>query len=105
MTVKFDPKKAAEIIGGEVDKVMRGVTLDLFGKIVKAPPVGNPAIWQQPESAPAGYSGGRLRANWQVSHGVPATGELSSKDASGTSTIASNKGKIDNSRSIRQCTL
>lgn len=35
-----------------------------------------------------GYVGGRLKGNWQVSQGAPATGVLETTDASGAKTIA-----------------
>jgi len=47
--------------------VTRKVSLDLLAKVVLRTPVGNPDTWQNP--APAGYVGGRLRANWNTSIG------------------------------------
>lgn len=38
--------------------------------------------------APAGYVGGRLKANWQVSQNAPKTGTLDTTDKSGATTIA-----------------
>lgn len=40
--------------------------------------------------APAGYVGGRFRANWQVTFNAPAVGEIDAVDPQGNSTI--NKG-------------
>lgn len=40
--------------------------------------------------APAGYVGGRFRANWQVTFNAPAVGEIDAVDPLGNSTI--NKG-------------
>jgi hypothetical protein len=55
--------------------VRRVVGLDVFGRIVRRTPVGNPDLWKS-KRAPPGYVGGRLRGNWQASVGSPAEGEL-----------------------------
>ncbi|MCG8608956.1 MAG: HK97 gp10 family phage protein [Pseudomonadales bacterium] len=60
------------------DQVYRGIALDMFSKIMLRTPVGNPAYWVM--TAPPGYVGGRLRANWQITIGSPATGELNTTD-------------------------
>ena len=65
--------------------VFRGTALSLFGKIVKRTPVGNPSTWKG--KAPKGYTGGRLRANWQVQINTPADGEIDRQDKNGGSTI------------------
>lgn len=67
-------------------KVLRKVGLELTRSIVLKTPVGNPSLWQSP--APAGYVGGRARANWAASIGAPASGTTESTDKSGAGTIA-----------------
>lgn len=47
------------------DRIIRKTVIDLGTHIVEKTPVGNPELWTDPESAPPGYVGGRLRANWQ----------------------------------------
>lgn len=39
--------------------------------------------------APAGYVGGRFRANWQVTFNVPAVGEINGIDPQGRATVSS----------------
>ena len=56
------------------------VTIDLFRRVVLKSPVGNPDYWLDPESAPPGYVGGRFRANWQITVGESAAGEIDSTD-------------------------
>lgn len=56
-------------------KIFRGTALDLFGRIVKRTPVGNPSIWKN-QKRPDGYVGGSLRANWQVGINRQATGTV-----------------------------
>lgn len=53
-------------------KIFRGTALNLFGKIIKRTPVGDPDVWQNPDSAPSGYAGGRLRSNWYSSINTPS---------------------------------
>ena len=48
----------------DTDKVIKSQVIKLWNKIIVATPVGNSDIWKNPESAPAGYVGGRLRGNW-----------------------------------------
>lgn len=71
--------------------IFRGTALDLFGKIIKRTPVGNPSEWASP--APKGYTGGSARANWQASLNSAKTDEVDATDKSGGPTIE-NAGAI-----------
>ena len=71
-----------------LDQTVRAITFSLFREVVQRTPVGEPSRWKSP--APAGYVGGRLKGNWQVSIGSPAVGTLETIDATGTATV----GKI-----------
>ena len=51
---------------GSIDSIVRNVVLRLGREVVERSPVGDASYWREP--APAGYVGGRFRANWQ--HGV-----------------------------------
>jgi len=62
------------------ETVVRKTGLDILGGVVRRKPVGNPAVWQNPSSAPPGYTGGRARANWQMTIGTPASGTIESTD-------------------------
>lgn len=66
--------------------LQKKIALDLLAKIVLRNPVGNPDLWQNPDSAPPGYVGGRSRANWQVSvsQSEPGNEPLDTTDQSGT---------------------
>lgn len=75
------------------DKITREATLDLFGGVIKATPVGNPDNWKNPEAAPPGYVGGRARGNWQVTIGSPASGEVDRVDEIGDATMADAEAK------------
>lgn len=67
----------------------------ILRNLVAGSPVGNPSLWQNPGSAPAGYVGGHFRRNWIVSIGGVNPTELEGTDATGASTIATGKAQID----------
>jgi hypothetical protein len=62
------------------ETVVRKTALDILRRVVRRTPVGNPSLWQNPSSAPPGYTGGRARANWQATIGTPAQGTIESTD-------------------------
>ena len=68
-------------------KVIRGTALSMLSRIVLATPVGNTALWDT-KYPPKGYTGGRLRANWQVGLSSARDGEVNREDAGGGSTIS-----------------
>ncbi len=74
MTFGSDVAQFAQFAGGQMTRVVQTITLELATAVVERTPVGNPSLWKGP--APKGYTGGRLRANWQFTAGSPATGEL-----------------------------
>lgn len=83
------------------DRTVRGAALELFSVIVKRTPVGNPSLWAG--DAPAGYTGGTLRGNWQTTIGSPANTRLDDKDRSGSGVIGKSQQAIanyDGSKSI-----
>jgi len=66
------------------NRVYRGSVLELFSVIVEATPVGQPSEWKH--KPPRGYTGGRLRGNWQASLNTQKTGELERKGGGGPQT-------------------
>lgn len=75
-------KKAPE----QARQVVRKVSLDLLTATVLRTPVGNPDLWKS--KPPAGYVGGRLRANWTVSLVNPDTTTSDAIDKTGQGTIS-----------------
>lgn len=76
--------------------IVRKVLLDISTRLVERSPVGNPELWainrnRKPGSklrAPAGYVGGRFRANWQMAiKGNERTDSLDRVDPSGARTL------------------
>lgn len=95
-TFEVDIAKFAAKANGRVETVFRKVGLEMFSRIVKRSPVGNPSLWKH--KGPKGYVGGRFRANWQVSIGRPAAGALDLKDRTGSATIIKGAEVIQNVR-------
>lgn len=87
-----DMRKAEGKIEDAIEKALRGAAIELFGEIVKRTPVGNPSLWKNP--APPGYTGGRLRGNWQAKISSPERSTTEHVDKSGTDTIAKGAQKI-----------
>ncbi|MGY3265802.1 hypothetical protein [Lysobacter sp. HA35] len=77
---------------GQARQVVRKVAIDALTRVVMRTPVGNPSLWKG--KPPAGYVGGRLRANWVASIGVPSIDTTTARDAGGSSTIARGTGTI-----------
>lgn len=100
MTFAADLSRFAKKAEAATDAVVRKVTFDLFADVVRRTPVGNPSLWKNPDSAPDGYVGGRLKANWQASQNVPVTGTLTTTDASGATTIIAIAGAIGGAGSV-----
>ena len=47
------------------DRIIEKNAVNLYRKLVKATPVGNPKLWKDPSQAPKGYAGGNLRGAWE----------------------------------------
>lgn len=77
---------------GNADKVVKKVIIDLGTSVIMKNPVGDPDLWASP--APAGYVGGRSRANWQYGNGVMPSGTIDAEDQTGQKTIAALIGKV-----------
>lgn len=60
--------KFAEKAPEQARTVVRKVALETLTRVVMRTPVGNPTLWKG--KPPAGYVGGRLRANWAVGIGA-----------------------------------
>lgn len=74
------------------DLVVRAITMKIDSKLVQRSPVGDAKYWKH--KPPAGYTGGRFRANWQLSIGSPAAGQLDLIDKDGSATIAAHGSVI-----------
>lgn len=77
-------------------RIQRTTAGAILQAVVLGTPVGNPTLWQK--KPPAGYSGGRARANWQVGLGGPVEGNVDKKDPAGSATIGTGRSRIDTSQ-------
>lgn len=73
----------------KTSNAFKATALQLFSNVILRTPVGNPDIWKG--QAPKGYTGGRLRANWQADINLAPSGEINDTDESGRKAIASAK--------------
>lgn len=48
-----------------LDDLVSDAVLELYGRMVKDTPVGNPSLWMT-KYPPKGYVGGTARANWRI---------------------------------------
>lgn len=87
--------KFAEAAPEQARTVVRKVSIDMLTKVVMRTPVGNRELWaaniERKKKGlplyPAGYVGGRLRANWNTSFGAPSFKVTNEKDRTGDATI------------------
>jgi hypothetical protein len=73
-------------VEGFASMAVRRVAFAIDRAVVMGTPVGNPSLWKR--KAPKGYVGGRARANWIPTLGVPHTGTVDRIDKQGAATIA-----------------
>jgi hypothetical protein len=78
--------------GEKAEQVVRVVAGELHKSIVQRSPVGDPDGWQSP--APAGYVGGRFRANWNVELGAIDYRDNFAPDTSGKAALDRGKAKL-----------
>ena len=92
-----------DIINDEVDipvqELQQKLALDGLKGVVLKSPVGNPDLWKGP--APAGYVGGRFRANWNVGVGSKDLSTSVDIDKSGGSTISKGASEINNTEAYQ----
>jgi len=72
--------RVAEKMGASLDDACKRIAFELFSRVVKKSPVGNPSLWAGP--APEGYVGGRFRANWNCTFNNPDISTSESTDQS-----------------------
>lgn len=92
MGFALDISKFAEKCVNNSDKVVRKTVIDITASLVDKSPVGDPDYWKH--KAPAGYAGGRFRANWQLGVDVFPEGEINALDKSGAKTKTKARAQI-----------
>ncbi len=66
--------KICNDIKDATDDHIRKTVGDIARSLNYKSPVGNASLWKYP--APAGYTGGHFRRNWQYGYGTRPTGEI-----------------------------
>ena len=96
MAKKYDAHETIVALSNVLEDDIAETALAALSNVVRATPVGDPKLWQNPGSAPPGYVGGHARRNWQVS--LQASSDLivgspgSGLGAGGATAEAVNKG-------------
>lgn len=62
----FKPTEELKQIISKQEQVVAKIAADLYRELIKVTPVGDPSLWKNPNSAPAGYVGGNLRSSWTL---------------------------------------
>lgn len=88
MSFTADLSRFVDKATGKVDRVVRGIVIELGTRIIMRNPVGDTKYWKT-KYPPKGYVGGRSRANWQYNFGQMPTNVLEIVDTSGSATIKS----------------
>ncbi len=76
----------------KANMIVRKIVIDVGTALVMKSPVGDADYWIRP--APAGYVGGRFRANWQYGLGAYDASTSENVDKSGGATINTIVGKV-----------
>lgn len=95
MAKKFDAREIAIQLERELIDDFGETAFAISRNLIFGSPVGNPTLWQEPDSAPPGYVGGHFRRNWQVSIGGFVDTEIEGEDSSGASTAAKARSAIN----------
>lgn len=98
MSFSADLEKFTRRARHRVEKTYRGTALAVLRGVVFRTPVGNPDIWQRPESAPPGYVGGRARGNWQTNLNGMTPADVDIIDASGGRAVSEGAAAIGRAR-------
>lgn len=89
----LDVARWVEKAKGNATLAVRALALEILRRVVMRSPVGNPDLWKN--KPPAGYVGGRFRANWQLTIHDPATSIVTRTDADGTQTVLDGAARLE----------
>lgn len=71
--------------GHDLGRLAKAVKIELFSGVVYDTRVGDPSTWKS--KPPPGYTGGRLRGNWQIQENAPTTAPIERIDKEGSAVI------------------
>lgn len=90
----YDAREISIELELELLKDFGETALAIARNLIFGSPVGNPTLWQFPDSAPPGYVGGHFRRNWIVSIGGFNETEIEGTDQAGAATFANAKQEV-----------
>lgn len=76
MSFASDIEKFAEKTELSMNMIKRRSAMEVYRRVVLRSPVGAPWTWKKPRK---GYVGGRFRANWLASVGIPRSSTVESR--------------------------
>lgn len=92
----IDFAKMLKAAGDKAELVVKKSAIQVLSAIEEKSPVGDPTLWAESSlPAPAGYTGGRFRANWNLSISSIDDSTTEDTDKTGTAAIARAQGKIE----------
>lgn len=94
MSFALDLKAFADKTSARTQQIVRKIVIDVGTAMVMKSPVGDPLGWKNPSAAPAGYVGGRFRANWQYGYNTIDRATTTKVDASGQTSISAIVGGV-----------
>lgn len=94
-TKPYDAREISISLEGVLQEDQGETAFAILRNLVFGSPVGDPRLWENPESAPEGYVGGHFRRNWLVSIGGFNESEIEGQDANGAVTAAAGRREID----------
>ncbi len=86
MSFTSDLQKFVKKCDDNENRVVRKVALDIGTAVTMRTPVGDADYWKNP--APAGYTGGHARANWQLTEGTLQPQEHAVIDKTGKASLS-----------------
>lgn len=95
----LDMSKITKLGKDKADLATRKIIFDIGARVVMLSPVGDPSTWQS--LAPAGYSGGQFRGNWQYGESKLPQGVLPVIDKTGEATLQKILAKLSRNASGR----
>lgn len=92
---RFNPDTIIARIETVLSEEIQQVGAAILTNVVLSTPVGDPTLWQNPNSAPPGYAGGHARRNWNVGINSIDDVEVGGIDPTGLSTIGEGQAEIE----------
>lgn len=92
----IDFAKLLKAAGDKAELVVKKSAFEVMNAVEEKSPVGDPSLWAESSPpAPTGYTGGRFKANWNLSIGSIDASTTEDTDKTGEATLSRAQGKIE----------